>query len=144
MIQKQIPKDWKEIELEEILDYEQPNKYIIKSEILVNKSSNSLPVLTANKSFILGYTNEQEGICEKLPVIIFDDFTTDSKYVDFKFKVKSSAMKLLRPKTKDVDLKFIFLLMQTIKFNSATHKRYYLSTYRSEEHTSELQSHVNL
>src|SRR3989344_1756466 len=130
MIQKQIPKDWKEIELEEILDYEQPNKYIIKSEILVNKSSNSLPVLTANKSFILGYTNEQEGICEKLPVIIFDDFTTDSKYVDFKFKVKSSAMKLLRPKTKDVYLKFIFLLMQTIKFNSATHKRYYLSTYQ--------------
>ena len=127
---KLLPQSWKEVELGDILDYEQPNKYIIKGEILEDKSSNSIPVLTANKAFILGYTNEEEGIYDKLPVIIFDDFTTDNKFVNFKFKIRSSAMKLLIPKTKEVDLKFIFFLIQTIKFNSTTHKRYYLSTYQ--------------
>ncbi len=87
------------------------------------------PVLTAGKSFILGCTNETKGIYNKLPVIIFDDFTTDRKYVNFLFKVKSSAMKLLTPKTKQVNLKYVFYMMQQIKFNSSTHKRYYLSEY---------------
>jgi len=127
---KKIPEGWKEVELGEVLDYEQPGKYIITGEILESTEKNSVPVLTANKSFILGYTNETEGVNNKLPVIIFDDFTTDNKFVDFRFKVKSSAMKLLRPKNNSINLKYVFLLMQTLKINSTTHKRYYLSAYR--------------
>ena len=88
------------------------------------------PVLTAGKSFILGHTNEDKGIYEKLPVIIFDDFTTANKYVNFPFKVKSSAMKLLTPKNENVNLKFVFYAMQNIKIDSTTHKRYYLSRYQ--------------
>ncbi len=129
--QKQTNKiEWKEIEIGDILDYEQPGKYIVEKEILKHKTKNSVPVLTANKSFILGYTEEKGGIYDKSPVIIFDDFTTDSKFVDFKFKVKSSAMKLLTPKSKEVNLRFVFLMMKSINVNFATHKRYYLSVYQ--------------
>jgi len=39
-------------------------------------------------------------------------------------------MKLLTPKTKEINLKYIFWLMQTIKVNSVSHKRYYLSKYQ--------------
>jgi type I restriction enzyme S subunit len=86
--------------------------------------------LTANKSFILGYTKEDFGIFEDTPVIIFDDFTTDNKYVDFAFKVKSSAIKILRRKGKN-NLKMIFELMNQIKFEAAEHKRYYISEYQN-------------
>ena len=79
-----IPKHWKMKKLGELLDYEQPWKYIVRN---TEYSDSGTPVLTANKSFILGYTNETDGICNNIPVIIFDDFTTDSKYVDFPFKV---------------------------------------------------------
>ena len=72
------------------MDYEQPQAYIVESTEYSDMYDT--PVLTAGKSFIIGYTNEQEGICRDVPVIIFDDFTTDSKYVDFPFKVKSSAI----------------------------------------------------
>ena len=109
-----------------ILSYEQPQNYIVKSEEYDNK--NKYPVLTAGKTFILGYTNEEFGIYDKLPVIIFDDFTTDAKYVDFPFKVKSSAIKIL--KSKCYDTKLIYELMKNIKFNARTHKRYYLSEYQ--------------
>lgn len=130
MIQKnKLLKGWKEVTLGEILNYEQPTKYIVSSEDYSEEYK--IPVLTAGKTFLLGHTNEKEGIYNKLPVIIFDDFTTASKFVTFPFKVKSSAMKLLTPKMKDVDLKYIFFLMQTIKVDSSSHKRYYLSKYQS-------------
>lgn len=127
-MKNRLPEGWKEVELGEVLDYEQPTNYIVASEDYADEYET--PVLTAGKSFILGYTDEKDGIYNKLPVIIFDDFTVASKYVTFPFKVKSSAMKLLTPKTKEVNLKYIFWLMQTIKVNSVSHKRYYLSKYQ--------------
>jgi type I restriction enzyme M protein len=119
---------WETVELGSVLDYEQPTKYIVKS---VNYSDDyTTPVLTAGKTFILGHTNETEGICkEDLPVIIFDDFTTATKFVDFPFKVKSSAMKILHADESKADTRFLFHLMQRIKFPINEHKRYWISEY---------------
>ena len=101
-----------------------------------NAESNSdyeTPVLTAGKSFILGYTDEKENVFSKLPVIIFDDFTTESKFVDFPFKVKSSAMKILHINTDIVLPKFAFYLMQATEIDHDNHQRYWISTYSQEE-----------
>lgn len=116
-----LPQGWQIKTFEECLQYEQPTKYIVKSTKY--NDSYKTPVLTAGKSFILGYTNETDGIFTQTPVIIFDDFTTDTKFVDFHFKVKSSAMKILHPNGK-ADIKFLYYLMQTIQHRSDTHKRY--------------------
>ena len=87
---------WSTVELEEVFDYIQPTPYLVAS---TNYSDDySTPVLTAGKTFVLGYTNEINGIYSNIPVVIFDDFTTDSKFVDFPFKAKSSAMKILQIK----------------------------------------------
>ena len=119
---------WQMVELGEVLDYEQPTKYIVHS--VDYDDSYSIPVLTAGKTFILGYTNEKDGILKKnLPVIIFDDFTTAIKFVDFPFKVKSSAMKILNANKDKADIKFLFYVMQKIKFVSHKHKRYWISEY---------------
>lgn len=117
---------WISTELSSLLDYERPDLYIVESD---NYKNEGIPVLTANKSFILGYTDEKNNIYSHVPVIIFDDFTTEKKYVDFSFKVKSSAIKILKPKGKNV-LKFVFELMNTINFEAKEHKRYYISTYQ--------------
>ena len=114
-------------ELGELLTYEQPTAYIVESTEY--DDSFSIPVLTAGKSFILGYTNETEGIFNKLPVIIFDDFTTATQYVNFPFKVKSSAMKILHINTELVLPKYIYYRMQIIQFDHSTHKRYWIQQY---------------
>lgn len=119
--------EWKEYELGELLSYEQPTPYIVESTDYNDKYKT--PVLTAGKSFILGYTNETDGVYTALPVIIFDDFTTASQYVNFKFKVKSSAMKILTPNTELVLPKFIYYRMQIIQFDHSTHKRYWIQQY---------------
>ena len=117
---------WNEIELGEILQYEQPTKYIVSS---TEYSDNGTPVLTAGKTFILGYTKEVYGIYSNLPVLIFDDFITDSKFVDFPFKVKSSAMKLLTLRNIDSNLRFVYEIMQMIEFSMTDHKRWWISEY---------------
>lgn len=117
--------------LEDVLDYEQPTKYLVES---TNYSSDySTPVLTAGQTFILGYTNEVSGIYEanKInPVIIFDDFTTAFKWVDFRFKAKSSAMKMLNLKPEaQTSLRFVYFWMTSIKFQPKDHARHWISTY---------------
>ena len=119
--------EWKSYELGELLSYEQPTPYIVESTDY--NDSYETPVLTAGKSFILGYTNEKNGLYDQLPVIIFDDFTTASQYVNFKFKVKSSAMKILTPAKELVLPKYIYYRMQIINFDHSTHKRYWIQQY---------------
>ena len=119
--------NYNEYELGQLLPYIQPTKYIVESTDYNNDYKT--PVLTAGKTFVLGYTNEENGIYEDLPVIIFDDFTTASKYVNFSFKVKSSAMKILKPDTKLVDPKYIYYRMQIINIDHSTHKRYWIQQF---------------
>jgi type I restriction enzyme S subunit len=123
-----LPQGWATAPLDILLDYEQPQAYIVESTAY--SESFPTPVLTAGKSFIIGHTNETEGIyADKLPAIIFDDFTTASQFVTFPFKVKSSAMKMLQPKFKELNIKYLFYRMQLIHHNTATHKRYWISDY---------------
>lgn len=116
-----------EYELGELLPFEQPTAYIVKSTDY--SDAYATPVLTAGKSFILGKTNEPDGIFDQLPVIIFDDFTTATQFVNFRFKVKSSAMKILHINTDLVIPKYIFYRLQIIRFDHSTHKRYWIQSY---------------
>ncbi|MFS2700656.1 restriction endonuclease subunit S [Bacteroides xylanisolvens] len=126
----QLPDGWTVCRLEQITNYEQPTAYIVNSTTY--DDSYSTPVLTAGKSFIIGYTNETAGIYSNLPCIIFDDFTTDSKKVDFPFKVKSSAMKILKIH-KDIEINYVTMFMSITRLVGDTHKRYWISEYSKLE-----------
>ena len=115
---------WRLRKVSELLSYEQPQKYIVQTE---HYSSNyATPVLTANKGFILGYTNETTGVYDKGDVVIYDDFTMDMKYVDFPFKVKSSTIKFLTAKPGN-NLYFLFCLLQSLSLTPEGHQRSYIS-----------------
>ena len=122
----QLPRGWAICHLEDVIEYEQPTAYIVSS---TNYSdSYPTPVLTAGKSFIIGFTDETAGVYNKLPCIIFDDFTTDSKYVDFPFKVKSSAMKILQVH-EGLNIEYVSFFMSVTRLIGDTHKRYWISEY---------------
>ena len=122
----QLLKGWAICSLEDIIEYEQPTDYIVSS---TNYDDSYLtPVLTAGKSFIIGYTDEEEGLYSKLPCIIFDDFTTASKLVTFPFKVKSSAMKILQV-NQNISIKYVAAFMSITQLIGDTHKRYWISEY---------------
>ena len=116
-------------EINQLLDYEQPTAYIVANDEYSTDTSLT-PVLTANKGFILGYTDEKFGIYQKGECIIFDDFTMDAKYVSFPFKVKSSAIKILTAKP-NVNLRFMFEYLSYWELKSEGHKRHYISEIAS-------------
>lgn len=123
--------EWKK--LGDLLDYEQPTSYLVNSTEY--DESYNVPVLTAGQSLVLGYTNETEGIYQaskENPTIIFDDFTTSFHWIDYKFKVKSSAMKMLRPK-KDVNFRYVYYAMLGINFVPGGHQRHWISKYSNFE-----------
>ena len=111
-------------EIGNMLQYEQPSKYLVASTEY--SDSYATPVLTANKAFILGYTDEEFGIYSKGECVIFDDFTMDVKYVNFPFKVKSSAIKILTSNSGN-DLYFVYEYLQNLGLVSEEHKRHYIS-----------------
>lgn len=118
---------WEETPLDACLDYQQPTPYLV-SDTKYSPAFKT-PVLTAGKTFILGYTDEQHGIfSEGLPVIIFDDFTTATQFVDFPFKAKSSAMKILQAKN-GANIKFMYETLQTISYEVGVHERHWISNF---------------
>jgi type I restriction enzyme S subunit len=125
---KGFTEKWKELRLKDVLKYERPDQFIVNSDVYSN--NHKTPVLTANKGFVLGYTDETKGIYTDLPIILFDDFTTDNKFVEFPFKIKSSAIKILKTSNEGFDLKFIYERMQIFSFPKEEHKRYYISEYQ--------------
>lgn len=119
---------WEQVKFCEVFDYERPDSYIVQSEEYEDGAPT--PVLTANKGFILGYTYENRTYNK--PCVIFDDFTLDLKYVDFKFMVKSSAMKILTAKN-GYDLYFAYNLLASTKIESLGHARHYISVVQPTE-----------
>ena len=113
----------------DVLSYEQPQSYIVEDTEYTNEGT---LVLTANKAFILGYTSEIEGIYDKGDCIIFDDFTLDCKYVDFPFKVKSSAIKILTAKNKEL-LRYTFEFLKYLDLSTNEHRRHYIAETQNQE-----------
>lgn len=129
LIKELCPNGVEYVKLEELVDYIQPAKYIVKNTNYDIKYD--VPVLTAGQTFILGYTNEKDGIyyaSADNPVIIFDDFTTSNHWVDFNFKVKSSAMKILISKTDNL-FKYIYYCISNIDYDPKEHSRQWIQVY---------------
>ena len=115
--------------ISDVLSYEQPQPYIVEN---TEYTAEGIPVLTANKAFVLGYTSETNGIYDKGDCIIFDDFTLDCKYVDFPFKVKSSAIKILTAKNKEL-LRYTFEFLKYLDLSTEEHKRHYIAETQNQE-----------
>ena len=130
LIQELCPDGVEYKKIGELAEYEQPLNYIVKS---TDYNDNfDTPVLTAGQTFILGYTSETSGVyaaTKENPVIIFDDFTGAFKWVDFPFKVKSSAMKMIKAKRSLTSLRYVFHLMGFLNYTSSDHKRLWISVY---------------
>lgn len=117
---------WEQRKFEDLFEYERPDAYIVKSDNYNNDFN--MPVLTANKAFILGYTNEKNSYNK--PSIIFDDFTLDRKYVDFPYMLKSSAIKILTSKNQH-NLRFLFERLNSTRFEVLGHARHYISVVQN-------------
>ena len=119
------------LKLNQCVSYEQPQKYIVKNTNY-SVNNNEIPVLTPGKTFILGYTNEKFGIYNASndnPIILFDDFTCSFHWINFPFKVKSSASKILYSNNKEVNFRYVYHWMIKLNIINHNHTRQWISKY---------------
>ena len=90
LIKELCPNGVKYKNLEDLIDYVQPTRYIVNSTDY--DDNYRTPVLTAGQTFILGYTNETEGVYlsnKENPVIIFDNKLMQPPTIDDEVRVYS-------------------------------------------------------
>ena len=129
LIKEMCPNGVEYKKLSELVDYIQPTRYIVKDTNY--NDAYKIPVLTAGQTFILGYTNEKDGIfyaSRERPIIIFDDFTTSNHWINFDFKIKSSAIKILVPKTNN-NFRYIYYCIKNIKYFPKEHSRQWIQIF---------------
>ena len=135
--------EWETRRFGEIFQYERPDAYLADDDEIEDEGA--IPVLTANKAFILGYTNSLQGTYRKGRCVIFDDFTLDSKRVEQPFKVRSSAIKILTVR-ENKDFDFAFELLRTRKFPLLGHARHYITVVQPQAalipHSLQEQQHI--
>ncbi|MFC6276098.1 restriction endonuclease subunit S [Psittacicella hinzii] len=124
--------NWQELPLGRLLQYSQPFKYLVASKTYASSPSakNPIPVITPGKSFIKGYTQRDYKVyrADEQAVILFDDFTAASQYVDFAFKVQNSATKILSvTDPQKYDVYFCYLLLQALNYQPQSHERQWIS-----------------
>lgn len=130
---------WKLVNVDLLTSYIQPNDYIPNIDVYSDQKDEiyKYPVLTAGKTFVLGYVNEQNNkkLFTDVPCIIFDDFTTDVKYVNFPFYLRSSAAKIIKSKNNFSIylLSFILENLRMDKLNNKEHGRHWISVTSQKE-----------
>ena len=115
------------VKLDDLIEYEQPSKYIVNTVNFDEESD--IPVLTPGKTLIKGFTNEKNNVFTKIPIILFDDFNTSMQFIDFPFKVESSAVKILKSKNNKYNLRVLYELMKNLNFVPIEHKRHWIDEF---------------
>ena len=91
-------------------EYSDIGKYII-----VDQSQNQ----------VAGYTDNEQGLFNDLPAIIFGDHTRVIKYVDKPFFLGADGTKILKSKLKNVNYKYLFYALQNAKIPNTGYNRHF-------------------
>jgi type I restriction enzyme S subunit len=74
------------------------------------------PVIGQGKQFVEGFTNDSDLVFRGgLPVILFGDHTAAFKFIDRPFARGADGTKLFRPRTENLDAKFVWHFLQTAR-----------------------------
>lgn len=93
------------------------------SEIL---ESGKYPVIDQGKSFIAGYTNDEERLIKDgFPYVIFGDHTRCFKYVDFPFVIGADGTKVLSPNIELFDPYFFFFQLLSLDISNRGYNRHF-------------------
>lgn len=83
------------------------------------------PIFDQGKDYIAGYTNEDEGVFQKVPVILFGDHTGILKYITRPCFLGADGVKLLKPKDPNIVVKYLFYALSNVNIPDAGYSRHF-------------------
>ena len=82
-------------------------------------------VVDQGQNIIAGYTNEEDGLYEDVPAIVFGDHTRIIKYVDEPFFLGADGVKLLKSKKKDANYKYLYYALKNARIPDTGYNRHF-------------------
>ena len=114
---------WKMVSFEDVFD--DCTKYgrkIMKEDYL---ECGKYPIVDQGQNRIAGYANDDLGIFEDVPAIIFGDHTRIIKYIDEPFFLGADGVKLLKAKEKGTNYKYLFYSLLSAHIPDTGYNRHF-------------------
>ena len=84
------------------------------------------PIYSQGKDSEIAYTNIEDGLCNKIPVVLFGDHTREFKLIKEPFYIGADGVKLIRPKEGiQYDVEFLYYLLRYRDIPSTGYNRHY-------------------
>ena len=82
-------------------------------------------IIDQGQNQIAGFTNQEDGVYSDVPAIIFGDHTRVIKYVDEPFFLGADGVKLLKSTKKDVNYKYLYYALLSLKVLNLGYNRHF-------------------
>ena len=89
------------------------------------KSFGKYIIVDQGKSLIAGYTDNEDGLYEDVPAIIFGDHTRNIKYIDSPFFLGADGTKVLKSPLKNVNYKYLYYLLNSASIPDTGYNRHF-------------------
>lgn len=105
--------------------FEDRTKYGTKVKTDEYKECGKHLIIDQGQEQIAGYTDLDEGLFEKVPVIIFGDHTRVIKYIDEPFFLGADGVKVLRSKYENANYKYLYYALKNANIPNTGYNRHF-------------------
>ena len=100
-------------------------KYGVKVQTSEYAEAGAHIIIDQGQSQIAGYTDQEDGVFEEVPVIIFGDHTRAIKYVDEPFFLGADGVKVLRSKDENANYKYLYYALKNVEIPNTGYNRHF-------------------
>ena len=121
-LKREIPEGWDVVSVGDILDgYPTTKKYETKEY----QPSGLYPIIDQGDQYIVGYTNEDSNLLNRLPAVLFGDHSTKVKLLDFPFARGADGTQILYSNTDRIQQYYLYHAVLSMQIPNPGYSRHF-------------------
>ena len=121
-LKREIPEGWDVVSVGDILDgYPTTKKYETKEY----QPSGLYPIIDQGGQYIVGYTNEDSNLLNRLPAVLFGDHSTKVKLLDFPFARGADGTQILYSNTDRIQQYYLYHAVLSMQIPNPGYSRHF-------------------
>lgn len=121
-LKREIPEGWEVCSIGDIIDKYPSTRRYDTDEYLAD---GNYPIIDQGDKYIVGFTNETDGLLNRLPAVVFGDHSTRVKYVERPFARGADGTQILYSKYPNVGPRFLFLCVSAMQIPNPGYSRHF-------------------
>ena len=118
-----VPEGWEKVEVGACIAKIARTKQVMTAELL---EVGRIPVVDQSRSFVAGYTNDEEAIVDMgIPVIVFGDHTRVLKYIQFPFAKGADGTQLIVTNNEKMPQSLLYCSLVNVDLSNYHYARHF-------------------